>query len=345
MLPLPELISTETELNDVMTRPSEALVRFITSVTNPLLVLGAGGKMGPTLAVLAKRAAEAARHPLDVVAVSRYSDAKAREWLEQQGVRTIAADLLERSAVQQLPDASDIIYLVGMKFGTSTQPARTWAINSLVPSLVCERFPQARIAALSTGNVYPLARVAEGGSRETDPLTPLGEYANAAVARERIFEYCSQRYGTRIAQLRLSYALDLRYGVVADLARRVWAGEPVEIATGHFNGIWQGDANDMILRSLALAESPVAAFNLTSSTIYSVREMALRLGELLGRTPTFVGEESGTAFVSDTSKLNQQLGAPLTPIDRVLKWIAHWVRSGGRSLNKPTHFEVRDGQY
>ncbi len=345
MLPLPDVILTETELDEVMTRPSEALVKFITSVSSPLLVLGAGGKMGPTLAVLAKRAAEAARHPLDVIAVSRFSDANAKQWLEQQGVHTISADLLERAAVQQLPDARDIIYLVGMKFGTSTQPARTWVINALVPPLVCERFPQARVAALSTGNVYPLARVADGGSLETDALTPIGEYANAAVARERVFEFCSQRYGTRIAQLRLSYALDLRYGVVADLARRVWTGEPIELATGHFNGIWQGDANDMILRSLALAASPVAAFNLTSPTIDSVRETALRLGELLNRTPTFVGEESGTAFVSNTSKLTELLGVPFTPRASVLKWVAHWVKNGGRSLNKPTHFEVRDGQF
>lgn len=342
---LPEVISTEAELDDVMTRPSESLVRFISTVASPLLVLGAGGKMGPSLAVLAKRAADAARHPLDVIAVSRFSDTNAQRWLTERGVRTIAADLLERSAVQRLPDARDIIYLVGMKFGTSAHPARTWAINALVPPLICERYPQARLSALSTGNVYPLASVTSGGSRESDPLTPLGEYANAAVARERVFEWCSQRYGTRVAQLRLSYALDVRYGVVADLARRVWTGEPIELATGHFNGIWQGDANDMILRALDLAASPVEPFNLTSTAIYSVRETALQLGTLLERVPNFVGEESGTGFVSNTARLTERLGVPLTPLESVLKWVAQWVRQGGRSLNKPTHFEVRDGQF
>jgi len=345
MLLLPEVISTEAELDDVMTRPSESLIQFISTVASPLVVLGAGGKMGPSLAVLAKRAADAARYPLDVIAVSRFSDAAAQQWLTERGVTTIAADLLERSAVQQLPDARDIIYLVGMKFGTSAQPARTWAINSLVPSLICERYPRARIAALSTGNVYPLAAVASGGSRESDALTPLGEYANAAVARERIFEWCAPRHGTQVAQLRLSYALDLRYGVVAELARRVWRGEPIELATGHFNGIWQGDANDLILRALDLAALPVEPFNLTSTSIYSVRETAQQLGVLLDRTPIFVGDESGTGFVSNTTRLTERLGAPRTPLEHVLKWAAHWVRHGGRSLNKPTHFEVRDGQF
>lgn len=345
MLLLPEVISTEAELDDVMTRPSESLMQFIATVASPLVVLGAGGKMGPSLAVLAKRAADAARYPLDVIAVSRFSDAAAQQWLTERGVTTIAADLLERSVVQQLPDARDIIYLVGMKFGTSAQPARTWAINSLVPSLICERYPRARIAALSTGNVYPLAAVASGGSRESDALTPLGEYANAAVARERIFEWCARRHGTQVAQLRLSYALDLRYGVVAELARRVWTGEPIELATGHFNGIWQGDANDLILRALDLAASPVEPFNLTSTSIYSVRETAQQLGVLLDRAPIFVGEETGTGFVSNTTRLTERLGAPRTPLERVLKWVAHWVRHGGRSLNKPTHFEVRDGQF
>lgn len=342
---LPDIIDNEADLDDVMTRPTERLVSFIKSVTSPLVILGAGGKMGPTLAVLAKRAANAANHPLDVIAVSRFSNHNAKPWLESRGVKTLSADLLQRREVEALPDTRDIIYLVGMKFGTSTNPSRTWAINTLVPPLICERYQRSRIVALSTGNIYPLARVADGGSLETDPLTPLGEYANAAVARERIFEHCSQRYGTQVAQLRLSYALDLRYGVVADLARRIWSGEPIELATGHFNGIWQGDANDMILRSLDLTANPVAAFNLSSVPIYSVRTTALRLGELLDRVPQFVGTETGTAFVSNTGLLTSKLGAPTTPIDTVLRWTANWIRCGGRSLNKPTHFEVRDGQF
>ena len=342
---LPALIANETELDDWLTRPSAALVQFIPRFRSPLVILGAGGKMGPTLAVLAKRAADAARHPLEVIAVSRFSDATARSWLEDRGVRTVAADLLDRAAIATLPDSANVAYLVGLKFGTQTNPSRTWAVNTLVPAAIVERYRCSRIVALSTGNVYPLARVEVGGSRETDALTPLGEYANAAVARERIFEHLSLQVGTPITQLRLSYALDLRYGVVADIAGKVWRGEPISLATGHFNGIWQGDANDMILRSFELAASPVAAFNLSSVAIYSVRETARQLGELLGRDPVFEGTESGTAFVSDTARLTSLLGEPPTPLSDVLRWTAEWVKSGARTFNKPAHFEVRDGAY
>ena len=342
---LPDLLSDETELDDLLTRPSAALVDFIPRLRSPLVILGAGGKMGPTLAVLAQRSAEAAQHPLQVIAVSRFSNVAARSWLEDRGVQTVAADLLDRAAIATLPDSDNVAYLVGLKFGTQTNPSRTWAVNTLVPAAIVERYRCSRIVALSTGNVYPLARVATGGSRETDPLTPLGEYANAAVARERIFEYLALQLGTPVAQLRLSYALDLRYGVVADIAGKVWRGEPISLATGHFNGIWQGDANDMILRSFDLAASPVAAFNLSSVAIYSVRETARQLGELLGREPLFEGSESGTGFVSDTARLTALLGTPPTPLSDVLRWTAQWVKSGARSFNKPAHFEVRDGTY
>ncbi len=342
---LPAFIPNETELADLLTRPSAALVEFIPRLRSPLVILGAGGKMGPTLAVLARRAAEAARHTLEVIAVSRFSDVAARRWLEDRGVHTVAADLLDRAAIATLPDSENVAYLVGLKFGTQTNPSRTWAVNTLVPAAITERYRSSRIVALSTGNVYPLARVETGGSLENDPLTPLGEYANAAVARERIFEHLSLQLGTAITQLRLSYALDLRYGVVADIAGKVWRGEPISLATGHFNGIWQGDANDMILRSFDLAASPVAAFNLSSVAIYSVRETARQLGEWLGREPLFEGTESGTAFVSDTSQLAGLLGEPPTPLSDVLRWTAQWVKSEGRSFNKPAHFEVRDGGY
>jgi nucleoside-diphosphate-sugar epimerase len=342
---LPETICTEDELDDVLTRPAPALCEMISRVPSPLVVLGAGGKMGPSLAVLAKRAAEQAGHALDVVAVSRFSDPAQRAWLEERGVRTHVADLLRRSEVERLPDATRVVYLVGIKFGTSARPDLTWAANTLVPSFVLERYPEANISAVSTGNVYPLAPVAGGGSREGDPLTPLGEYANAAVARERIFEYFSREQGTPVCLLRLSYALDLRYGVIPDLARKVWREEPIPLETGHFNCLWQGEANERILRALELCESPAEAYNLTSSRILSVRETALRLGELLGKEPQFTGTETGTAFVSQTDKMDELWGEPQVDPDTLIRWSAHWVRSGGRSLNKPTHFETRDGAY
>jgi nucleoside-diphosphate-sugar epimerase len=339
------MIRDENELDEVLTRPGPVLVDFIRSVSSPLLVLGAGGKMGPTLAVLARRAAELAGHRIEVIAASRFSDEAARRWLEARGVATLQVDLLDRNVVQHLPGAADVIYLVGLKFGTRQNPALTWAANTLIPAHVAERFASSRIVALSTGNVYPLVPVTGGGARETTPLTPLGEYANAAVARERIFEFFSGTVGTRVALIRLNYAVELRYGVLVDLARTVLAGEPVDLTTGWFNCIWQGDANEMILRALALASSPAEAFNLTGESAVSVRTVATRLGELLGRPATFVGAESNTALLNNPARFCQLLGPPPTPLDTILRWTAHWVMCGGRSLNKPTHFEVRDGTF
>jgi nucleoside-diphosphate-sugar epimerase len=329
----------------MLTRPGAPLVEFIRTVSSPLLVLGAGGKMGPTLAVLARRAAEMAGHRLEVVAVSRFSDGHSRRWLEDHGVRTVSADLLDASAVVRLPEAGNIIYLVGLKFGTAQNPSATWAMNTLVPARVCERFARSRIVALSTGNVYPLSEVSRGGSVEPDPLTPLGEYPNAAVARERIFEFCSRQRETEVALLRLFYAVELRYGVLMDLARMIHAGEPIALRTGSFNCIWQGDANEMILRTLSLVASPPSVWNLCRPEIFSVRQVAGRLGELLGREPVFTGSESATALVGNAARLCAKLGAPVTRMDTMLRWAAHWVKQGGRDLGRPTHFEVRDGNY
>ena len=341
----PAAFRTETELDEFLTRPRPLLVEFIRQVRGPLVVLGAGGKMGPTLAVLAKRAAEEAGVPLAVLAVSRFSTPAARSWLEARGVKTLSSDLLDRRCLAELPEAASVLYLVGLKFGTSQNPALTWAVNTLVPSHVAERYPRSRIVALSTGNVYPLVPADSGGAGEDHPLTPLGEYGNGAIARERLFEYFAGLHATPLALIRLNYALDLRYGVIADLARRIQAGEPVSLANGTFNGIWQGDANEFILRALPLAGTPPTAWNLTGLESWRVREVATRLGELLGRSPVFDGEESGTALLSNAQRLCGILGPPPTPLDRVLRWTAAWVKDGGRDLGKPTHFEVRDGRY
>ena len=341
----PGLIETEDQLDEFLTRPSAALVEFIRTLSSPLLVLGAGGKMGPTLAVLARRAAEAARHPLDIIAVSRFSDAQSRHWLEARGVKTIPCDLLDAQAVARLPDAQHLIYLVGLKFGTAQNPAATWAINTIVPARVAERYPRARIVALSTGNVYPQGAVARGGSIESDPLTPLGEYANAAVARERILEYFSRQQNTPMTLLRLFYAVELRYGVLVDVARKVHSGEPIELANGFFNCIWQGDANERALRSLSLATSPPSVWNLCRPEPLSVRSVAMRLGELLEKTPEFEGTESSTALIGNPASLTAALGPPAVELDTMLRWIAQWVKQGGRNLGRPTHFEVRDGNY
>lgn len=343
--PIPDVIRTEAELDEVMTRPRPVLVEFIRSVRSPLVILGAGGKMGPTLALLARHAADAAGHALDVIAVSRFSDARARESLEASGVRTLSCDLMQPEALAALPDTANLIYMVGLKFGTTQNPARTWAVNTLAPAHVARRYPRARIAALSTGNVYPLVPVSGGGSRETDPLTPLGEYANSTVARERIFEFFSQENGTPVALLRLSYALDLRYGILVDIAQKVYQEQPIDVSTGYMPCIWQGDANEMIIRALALATSPPTALNLTGPAPLSTRATALRFGELMNKPVHLTGEEAETAFLSNTARLVAALGQPPTPLETVIRWTAHWIMSGGRLLNKPTHFEVRDGAY
>ncbi len=341
----PEMLETEDQLDELLTRPGAALVEFIKTVSSPLLMLGAGGKMGPTLAVLARRAAEAAGHPLEVVAVSRYRDARARQWLEERGVKTMSCDLLHAQDLVRLPNSKHIVYLVGLKFGTSQNPAATWAMNTIVPARVAERFPHARIVALSTGNVYPLTEVSRGGAVETDPRTPLGEYANAAVGRERIFEFYSQRHHTPVALLRLFYAVELRYGVLVDIARKVQAGEALELANGYFNCIWQGDANDMVLRALSLTGAPPSVWNLCRPEVFSVRAVASRFGELLGRLPQFIGTEAPTALLGNASPICAKLGPPSLPVEKHLGWIAHWVKQGGRDLGRPTHFEVRDGGY
>ncbi len=345
VIPPHDGFASEAALDEQLTRPRAELVSFIRTLTSPLVILGAGGKMGPTLAVLAKRAADAAGHHLEVVAASRFSDVRSREWLEGRGVRTVAGDLLDPEVYRQLPDAGHVIYLVGVKFGTSRNPAFTWAVNTLVPSYVVARYPKAAIVALSTGNVYPLSPRAQGGSRESDPLTPVGEYANAAVARERLFEYGAARCGTRVALLRLFYAVEMRYGVITDLARQVWEGAPISVETGAFNCIWQGDANEMVLRALSLASSPPGAWNLCRPECFSVREVATRLGKALGREPRFAGEEASTALLGNAGAICRALGAPPTSVSDVIRWVAHWIRHGGRSLGKPTHFEVRDGAY
>jgi len=342
---LPELIETEDALDELLTRPRAELIAFIKTVRSPLVILGAGGKMGPSLAVLARRTAESAGHKLEVIAVSRFSNDASRQWLEDRGVRTLSCDLYDADAVRQLPAADDVVFLVGHKFGTTQSPAITWAANTLVPARAAERYAQARIVALSTGNVYPHSPVARGGSLESDELTPLGEYANATVGRERVFEFFSRRNGTRIVLLRLFYAAEMRYGVLRDLADKVWAGKPIDVTNGHFNCIWQGDANEMAIRSFALVNSPPVAYNLTNSKGLFAREVATRLSEWMGKPALFSGTEGDTALLGNTTKLRAQLGDPPTPLDAMIRWTADWVKRGGRSLGKPTHFDVRDGRY
>lgn len=338
-------IENEEQLEEVLTRPGSALVDFIKNVPSPLLILGAGGKMGPSLALLARRAAQAAQHALQVIAVSRFNEPGLAARLNRGGIETISCDLLQAQAVARLPDSPNILYLVGLKFGTTQNPAATWAVNTIVPTRVAERFPGSRIVALSTGNVYPQSDPSRGGSVESDPLTPVGEYANAAVARERIFEFHSRANHTPMALLRLFYAVELRYGVLADIARKVHAGEPIDLANGWFNCIWQADANEMVLRALSLTAVPPSSWNLCRAESFSVRAVSQQFGELFGRPAKFTGHEGPTALLGNSTALCSRFGLPSVSLKNMLQWIADWIRCGGRDLGKPTHFESRDGRY
>jgi nucleoside-diphosphate-sugar epimerase len=260
-------------------------------------------------------------------------------------VQTHSADLLQPNDVAGLPDADNVIYLVGMKFGTTQSPSRTWAINCLAPAAAAQRYPHSCIVALSTGNVYPLVSVDSPGAVESDPLRPVGEYANSCLARERLFDYFSQQQGTPLAVIRLNYALDLRYGVLHDLTSKIWHGQPVDVTMGYVNCIWQGDANDMIIRALALTQSPPQPINLTGLEALSVRALARQLGELLGKPVELVGSEAPTALLSNAHLAAAHLQAPPTPLATVLRWTAHWVQQGGPVLGKPTHFQTRDGDF
>jgi nucleoside-diphosphate-sugar epimerase len=342
---LPDKIDSEEALDELLTRPGKRLTEAIKELSSPLVVLGASGKMGPSLCVLAQHAAAAAGHPLRVVAVSRFSSAPARTWLERHGVETVACDLLDRSSFAGLPDSANVVYLVGVKFGTRDNPGLTWAINTLVPSYTAERYASARVVALSTGNVYPFTPAELGGATEQEPPAPVGEYGSAALARERIFEFYARRQSTPTLLLRLNYAVELRYGVLLDIAQKVWARQPIDLGAGHLNCLWQGDANDAVLRSFPFSATPAAVLNLTGPGVLRVRDLAHRLGMLMEREPQLVGTEAQTALLNNAQQLRSLLGPPAVTLEQILPWTAHWVMQGHRTLGKPTHFEVRSGQY
>ena len=302
-------------LDDRFTEPRAETIAALRACPGDVVVLGAGGKMGPSLTAMLARAAKELDDGRRIVAVSRWTDRDAERALKEIGVVTVGCDLLDRAAVAKLPDAPNVIFMAGQKFGTRDQPSRTWAMNTLVPAHAAERYPNARIVAFSTGNVYPLVPVASGGARETDALGPIGEYAASCVGRERIFEHFSERNGTRVAIYRLNYAIDVRYGVLLDLAQKVAAGTPVPLAMGYVNVIWQGDANRIAIEALPLAASPPFVVNVTGRETLSVRDLAQRFGKRFGREPKFEGHEGPDALLSNTSLMNATFAAPRT-IDR-----------------------------
>jgi len=333
---------TEQELDDLLSQPRAETTAALEACPGDIIILGAGGKMGPTLARMAAQARTDSRR---VVAVSRWSSLAAERALNGAGVETIRCDLLDPRAVAQLPDAGNVIFMAGQKFGTSDAPAMTWAINTIVPAHCAERYRESRIVAFSTGNVYPLTPVERGGSSEDDTPGPVGEYAASCLGRERVFEFYAMHHRARVAIVRLNYAIDLRYGVLVDIALKVYRGEPVSVEMGYVNVIWQGDANRIALECLRLASTPPFVVNVTGADILSVREIAEWFAERFGKRARFIGNESADALLSNTSRMRATFVAPAVSLDQMREWVAQWIEEGGALLGKATKFEARDGRF
>ncbi len=339
---LPDRFEDVAALEHFMTEPTAELVADLSALPGDIIVLGVAGKMGPTLARLAKRAAPHKR----IVGVARFSDASVRAALERAAVETIACDLLDRRAVEALPKLANVVYMAAMKFGASDNPALTWAMNVHAPTIVAEAFPASRIVAFSTGCVYPFVPIAEGGATEATPaIPPPGDYAASCVGRERMFEHFSIRLGTPGRIVRLNYAIDMRYGVLHDIATKVRDGQPIDLAMGHVNVIWQGDANAVALRCLGRTTTPTTPINVTGSQIISVRWLAEEFGRRLGRAPKLTGAEAPLGWLSNPARMVAEFGQPRVPLDRMIGWTADWLSRGMASLGKPTHYEVRDGRF
>jgi hypothetical protein len=338
---LPKTIPDIAALDELLCRPSQALIDDLNKIDGDIMVLGVGGKMGPTLAGLAKAALPNRR----IIGVARFSEAGVKEWLDARGIEIINCDLLDESAIRRLPQAPNIIFMAGRKFGAEGNLALTWAMNTHVPALVAQTFRHSRIVAFSTGCVYPFVPVDGKGSDETMPPNPPGEYAQSCVGRERMFEYFSQQFKTPGRLFRLNYAIDMRYGVLHDIATKVLTGTPIDVSLGHVNFIWQGDASAQALRCLAHCDTPTSPINVSGRQIHAVRDLATQFGTLFGKTPVIVGKEEPTAWLTNTSQAVKMFGLPIVDTAQLMTWTADWAARSMPSLGKPTKYEVRDGRY
>jgi nucleoside-diphosphate-sugar epimerase len=342
---LPATIAGECELETLLSEPTDRLVRTMARLDGDIIVLGAGGKMGPTLTRMAKRSADVSGPPRRVIAVSRFGDPSGEAALKERGIETIRCDLLDEAAVARLPAAANVIFMAGRKFGSTGAESLTWATNCLVPAAICRHFAASRIVAFSTGNVYGLTETGRGGSTENDVPQPVGEYAMSCLGRERLFDYFSTTRGTPVAIVRLNYAVEMRYGILADLAQRILAGEPVDLAMGYVNVIWQADASAMALCALERAASPPFVVNLAGLEELSVRAVSLDLATRLDRSVRFHGEEGPDALLSN-GRLGAELLGPLrVPSSRLIEWTADWLARGGATSGKPTYFHSRAGRF
>ena len=336
---------TEQKLDELLTTPSDALVEDIKKIKGDIMILGAGGKMGPSLAILAKKAVVKAGINKRVIAVSRFSDPIAKQLLTDNQVEMISIDLLDIEALNALPEVENIIYMAGKKFGTDGDEWRTWGMNSTLPAFVGYKFRNSNIVAFSTGNVYPIAPTLTGGCTEKDKPEPIGEYPMSCLARERAFEYAANTYGTKVFLYRLSFALDLRYGVLYDIAERVYNSKAINLGNSVFNCVWQGWANEVAIRALLHATAPMTVMNVTGPEMYSTRKVAEKFGEYFDKEPIFVGKEEDSAYIMDPSIAMETFGYPSVSANTLIRWQSEWIKEEGRVLNKPTHFEERAGKY
>ncbi|MGF1584306.1 MAG: NAD-dependent epimerase/dehydratase family protein [Bacteroidales bacterium] len=341
----PDVIDSEEKLDELLSRPGEDVINMFSNVDGDLIFLGIAGKIGLSLAQMAKRACDEAGVKKKIIGVSQFSSADQREKIEKAGIETIKGDLLDINFIRKLPKLRNVFFLAGMKFGSVDNLSLTWAVNSFMPAMVAEHFANSRIVTFSTGCVYPLVPVGSGGSLESDIPHPVGEYAQSCLGRERMFEYGSNRFKTPVSIIRLNYSVELRYGVLVDIATKVKNKLPVNLDMGYFNVIWQGDSNDVVLRSLELSRTPPKVLNITGPDTLSVREVALEFGQLMGTDVTFEGEEARTALLSNSREAYRLFSPPKVPISQVIKWTADWIARDGKTLGKPTRFEVRDGKY
>ena len=335
----------EKILDYKLSQPSLNLVEDMKNIKGDILILGAGGKMGPSLALLAKNAIKEAKVNKKVIAVSRFTDPIVVNLMKENEIETISVDLLKEGAFDSLPEVENVIYMAGRKFGTDGQEALTWAMNAWLPTEVVKKYRNSKIVVFSSGNLYPMMPVHSGGATEKIKPSPMGDYAMSCLARERMFEYGALEYGTQVFIYRLNYAVDLRYGVLHDLATTILEGKVVSLNTTCFNCIWQGDANEMAIRGLLHVGTPAVKVNITGPETVSVRMVALELGRLLGREVTFEGEEQEQAFLNNASLAMETFGYPSVSLNQLIRWQVEWIQEGGRSLGKPTHFEERKGNF
>jgi nucleoside-diphosphate-sugar epimerase len=341
----PESIRDIEQLEDLLSAPPKYLVDEFRKIKGDIIILGVAGKMGPTLARMAQRALSAASISAQVIGVARFSNPGEQRKLESWGIKTIRANLLDEDQLNRLPDAPNLIYMAGMKFGATGNESLTWAMNCFLPGMVCKKYRNSRIVAFSTGNVYGLSPVTRGGSKEADELNPIGDYAMSCLGRERIFEHFSRTLSIPVSTIRLYYATEMRYGVLVDIAQKVWRGEEIDVSMGHFNAIWQGDANAQTLACLTRAASPPFVINVVGPELLSMRRVAQDFGRISGKEPKLSGVEAPDALIGDSGLSQGLFGKPGVSVEPLMQWIADWVRRGGENLNKPTHFEERGGKF